>query len=337
MPRDAFIAFADSDYYLWDCSVIRVEGKYHMFSSRWKKELGFGWNWLYNSEIVHAVADAPQGPFVYANTVLPRRGREYFDGMSTHNTCIRQYNGKFYLYYMGTTYNGEPPQSASCISEEDALATWNRKRIGVAVADSINGDFVRRNTPLLSPRDSHWDCTVTTNPAVTILPDGRTYMIYKSRRDSGAPLQLGVAAAPTPEGPFERLSDCPILQFADSDIHVEDPYLWYDVPRKRFCLLAKDDSKNGSRGITGGWGNGFYAESEDCIRFEIPEQPLAYTRKVQWANGNVTEQGNLERPSLLFNDSGEPAYLYCATGCGSAPYAFEGVTYIIGQRLARKE
>ncbi len=29
------------DYFVWDCSVIKSGGKYHMFSSRWRKELVF--------------------------------------------------------------------------------------------------------------------------------------------------------------------------------------------------------------------------------------------------------------------------------------------------------
>ena len=94
---NAMIALRSDTHYLWDCAVIYAEGKYHMFSSRWNKELGFGWHWVYNSEIIHSVADKPEGPYSYLRTVLPRRGRAYFDGMSTHNTCIKEYNGKFYL------------------------------------------------------------------------------------------------------------------------------------------------------------------------------------------------------------------------------------------------
>ena len=86
-------------YYVWDCSVIKSGGKYHMFSSRWKEEWGFGWNWVYNSEIAHFVSDKPVGPYTFLRVVLPRRGREYFDGMNTHNTCVRYWNGKYYLYY----------------------------------------------------------------------------------------------------------------------------------------------------------------------------------------------------------------------------------------------
>ena len=302
-----------------------------MFCSRWKKEYGFGWNWLYNSEIIQCVSDHPQGPYSFLRVVLPRRGPQFFDGMNTHNTCIQYYAGKYYLYYMGTTYGGPAPHQET--SPEQNLEVWNRKRIGVAVADSIYGEFVRRNTPLLSPRDcSFWDCTVTTNPSVSILPSGKTYLIYKSRRGVGEPLMLGVAVADKPDGVFERL-DQPILRFDDPNIHVEDPFLWYDQKRETFCLIAKDDSKNGSFGITGEWGCGFYAESKDCLNFTPVIGRKVYSRSVNWRNGTRTVQGNMERPCLLFDESQTPRYLFCASGAGENPYSFQGRTYIVAMEM----
>lgn len=333
----AHIALKSDGYYVWDSSVIKANGKYHMFASRWEEKLGFGWNWLFNSEICHFVAERPDGEFKFKNTVLPRRGRKYFDGMSTHNTCIKYWNGKYYLYYMGTTFGGEIPSDNSPINEQYAMETWNRKRIGVAVATDIDGEFVRRDEPILQPRDcSHWDCTITTNPSVVILPDGTTYMMYKSRRAFGKPLQLGIAVADKPDGKFERLTENPILEFTNTDKHIEDPFLWYDEKRKKFCMIAKDDSKNGDEGITGEWGAGFYAESDDCIRFEIPDNPKIYSRNLEWANGEKTVQCNLERPSLLFDDEGEASYLYCASGNGDRPYGFKGTTYVVGIKTEKK-
>ena len=334
----AHVALKLDGYYVWDSSVIKANGKYYMFASRWKEELGFGWNWLFNSEICRFVAVSPDGEFKFDSVVLPRRGRQYFDGMNTHNTCIKYWNGKYYLYYMGTTYGGEIPSSDSPIEDHYALETWNRKRIGIAVADKIDGEFVRRDEPLLAPRDcSHWDCTITTNPSVVILPSGKTYMIYKSRRAYGKPLQLGIAVADKPDGKFERLTENPILEFESADKHIEDPFLWYDEKRKKFCMLAKDDSKNGSNGITGEWGAGFYAESDDCIHFQTGENPKAYSRSVVWEDGRKNTQCNLERPSLLFDENGEPIYLYCASGDGDYPYAFKGRTYVVGIKLDKKQ
>jgi len=333
----ANIALKLDDYYVWDCSVIKSGGKYHMFSSRWKKEYGFGWNWLFNSEIIHSVSDKPEGPYHFQNVALPRRGREYFDGMSTHNTCIKEYDGKFYLYYMGTTYGGDIPTSAKAISSQYGEETWNRKRIGVAVADDINGEFIRRDTPLLEPRDcSHWDCTITTNPSVAIMPNGKTYMIYKSRSAIGKPLKLGIAVADKPDGEFKRLSDKPILDFADPNMHIEDPFIWYDEHKKKFCIITKDDVKNGAYGVTGEWGSGFYAESDDCMDFEIGEDPKVYSRTIEWSDGRKTTQGNLERPSVLFDENGNPTHIFCASGFAERPYDFTDITFIVCMELKKK-
>ena len=325
----AVTAFGMEDYYLWDCSVIRAEGAYHLFCSRWKKTLGFGWNWLFHSEVIRAEAERPEGPYVFRELVFPRRGRAYFDGMSTHNPAVLRFRDRFYLYYMGTVYGGEAPAGEP--EEAFVCETWNRKRIGLAAADSASGEFRRGEEPLLEPRScAHWDCTCTTNPTATVLPDGKTYLIYKSRRAYGAPLALGVCTAERPEGPFRRLSDEPIFDFADPNLHVEDPFLWYDAARKVFCLIAKDDVKNGARGITGEWGGGFYAESRDCVHFEIAEDPAVYLRNgLQRADGRTGGFCNLERPSLLFDESGRPTHLFLASGEGKSPYAFEKETEIL--------
>ncbi len=325
----ASVALDMPGYFVWDSAVIEENGKYHLFCSRWPEKLGFGCNWVFNSEIVQCVADRPEGPYEFKRVVLPRRGREYFDGMNTHNTCIRRYNGKFYLYYMGTTYGGPIPTENSADIGDRYLETWNRKRIGLAVADDIFGEFVRRNTPLLSPRDpSHWDCTITTNPSVVIKPDGTTYMIYKSRSYCNAPLKLGIAVAPSPEGEFTRLCEDPILNFEDEDMHVEDPFIWFDSDWEKFCLIAKDDVKRGSYGITGEWGAGFYAESDDCREFTIAPNPKVYSRTLEFASGETFTLGNLERPSLLFNEKGQPTHIFCAAGFGR-PYDFTQRTQVV--------
>lgn len=326
------------NHYLWDSSVIEVDGKYHMFTSRWDFDKGFGWNWVFNSEIVHSVSDKPEGPYHFKRVVFPRRGREYFDGMNTHNPFIKEYNGKFYLYYMGCTYGGKIPNNMHEISEHYALEAWNRKRIGVAVADDINGEFVRCDTPLLEPRDCrYWDCTITTNPSVTILPDGKTYMIYKSRRSINDPLQFGIAVADRPDGEFKRLSDEPILQFPGTKYDMEDPFIWYDKKKEKFCIVAKDNCVDPATGITGQYGGGFYAESDDCIHFELPENPTVYTREVHWKDGRVTLQGNLERPNILFDKEGNPTHIFCASGYSTEPYYFnDSNTYVICMPLIKK-
>lgn len=339
-PKDFQVALSDKNFYLWDTSVIKVDGRYYMFSSHWPKELGFSHNWLFNSEIIVSSSDKPEGPYKFEKVVLPRRGHEYFDGMNTHNTCIKQYKGKFYLYYMGTTYDYDPPKAGEYVDPREVTRTWNTKRIGLAISDNILGPYVRLDKPLLEPREygKYWDGTITTNPTVAILPSGKTYMIYKSRQSNeNLTLKLGVAVAPTPSGPFTRLSDEPILQFDDPDVHVEDPFLWYDSNRNKFCLVAKDDVKNGKKGLTKQWGDGFYAESDDCIHFVTEKDPAVYSRDVVWKDGHKSTQGNLERVSILFDDNGEPDYMFFASGTAKEPYNFTELTYILSAKLVKKE
>lgn len=310
------------DYWIWCSSVIEGEdGRYHMFASGWPKRLGFGSHWLFNSRILHAVSGKPQGPYRLADTALGRRGREFFDGMNVHNPCIRRWKGYYYLYYMGTTYGGSVPQSEEEISSQRSTEVWNRKRIGVAVAESVYGPWVRMDTPLLEPRDCrYWDCTVTTNPAVAIQEDGTTYLIYKSRNSADGVMQLGIARAPSPTGPFERVSDEPIMRFDNRRWQVEDPYLWFQDGR--FHMLFKNDFKESWDQISADWGAGMYAVSEDAVHWEIAEDSLVYTRRVQWDDGRVTVQANLERPFLLHDRNGEPTHLFLAAGDGERPYCF---------------
>ena len=50
-----------------------TDGKVHLFCSRWPKETKMH-GWLTNSEIIHAIADAPEGPFTMEGVALKGSG-----------------------------------------------------------------------------------------------------------------------------------------------------------------------------------------------------------------------------------------------------------------------
>lgn len=82
LPAPVGGGYSDPDYWIWCGSVVQGEdGAYHMFASRWPKDLGFGANWLFNCEIVRASSKNPEGPYTFQEVVLGRRGRTFFDGM----------------------------------------------------------------------------------------------------------------------------------------------------------------------------------------------------------------------------------------------------------------
>ena len=55
------------------------------------------------------------------------------------------------------------------------------KRIGLAMADSLNGPWQRPDKPLLLPGpEGAWDDHCTTNPAFVKQPNGEYWLYYKS-------------------------------------------------------------------------------------------------------------------------------------------------------------
>ncbi|MFI3169575.1 MAG: glycoside hydrolase family protein [Faecalibacterium sp.] len=323
-------------YYVWcGSAVVGEDGKYHLFASCWEEKYGFGSNWLLRCKIAHAVSETPEGPYAFHSFVFEERDFKYFDARNQHNPSIKYHDGVYYLYYFGTTFGGEIPAEDGVIDQGRFVEIWNNKRIGVATATSVYGPWKRPDEPLMQPRNAnYWDCTCTTNPSVAIMPNGKSYMIYKSRRSSNDPLQLGVAVADKPDGPYERLSDEPIFQFENPSWFVEDPFMWYE--NGRFCLLMKDDFRDESGGITGEWGCGVYAESEDCLHWQIADQPKAYSRTLQWDDGTTTVQGHLERPNLLFQN-GKPTHLFAATAASAEPWKFKGTSWSVCMPLKDEE
>jgi hypothetical protein len=314
--------YSDKDYWIWGSSVIKGEdGRYHMFASRWSRGLNFG-NWVTSSEVVHAVADTPVGPYQTVEVALPARGKEYWDGMCTHNPRIVKYGKQYLLFYFGTTYSFEPPTPGNAkVSGENWNKAWHNKRIGVAFSESVYGPWKRLDHPVIEPRKGYWDASITSNPSPVVNDKtGEILLMYKSSLDEpNAPLLLGVAKATSPEGPYVRLSETPILQFqtaSNQHVDLEDPYVWWDG--SKYEAIIKD--RTGV--LCGEEGGGVHAWSEDGVKWYLYHNPHAYSRFIHWDDGTATYQNHFERPFLLIED-GVPTYFFAATGNGSKPWSFD--------------
>jgi hypothetical protein len=67
--------FQREDHYVWCPSVVRDDrGRYHLFASSWPKTLPFMASYPLSSRIVRAVANRPEGPFIYQEDALGDRG-----------------------------------------------------------------------------------------------------------------------------------------------------------------------------------------------------------------------------------------------------------------------
>ncbi|WP_198680066.1 glycoside hydrolase family protein [Aureibaculum luteum] len=322
LPAPVGGGFEMENYWVWGSSVIKGEdGKYHMFASRWPKDIGFG-KWVTNSEIVRAVSDTPVGPYTFQEVVLPIRGKDYFDGLVTHNPRIIKYGDYYLLYYFGTTYDFDIPETNVNIWGDDrARKAWMNKRIGMAYSKSVLGPWRRMDQPVLEPRPGKWDATITSNPAPVVNEKtGEILLIYKSSTNGPEPpLLLGVSKAAGMQGPYLRIKDEPIFNLDTSKTNendVEDPFVWW--AGDHYELIMKDRFGH----ICGEKGGGIHALSKDGIHWEFAPNPLAYSKTILWDNGKTVYQNHFERPSLLIED-GKPTHLFAATGIGSKEWTFE--------------
>lgn len=309
-------------YWVWCGSVAKGEdGRWHMFASRWPKTLPFHPGWGLASEIVRAVSDTPEGPYTFAEVVLPARGAGWWDGRATHNPVIAKTETGWALFYTGITHPFPEPEPDERITHDSYqwLAARASKRIGLATAPSILGPWQRPDAPLLNPRPGHFDDFFTSNPAPCINPDGSCLLVYKTRQWRPPPytgitgnemygsMTLGAAYAPHWAGPYTRLSDKPLF---DADNVVEDPFVWYTD--NGYAMLAKDWGGRHSGDV----GSLVLAQSRDGAHWTVLPG-TALQRDILWDDGVRRVMGNLDRPFLLFDASGNATHLFAATNDGS--------------------
>jgi hypothetical protein len=319
LPRNG--GFRMDGYWVWCGSVIKGDdGKYHMFASRWPKDITFHPGWMTNSEVVRAVADKPEGPYVFKEVVLPARGVQYWDGRSTHNPSITKHGDTYLLYYMGSTHPlGDAPRGEKFdLNDPRCIVARANKRIGLAVSKSLSGPWTRFDKPILDTKPGTYYSFLTSNPAPSVSEDGSALLIFKARRydEKGrhGAMVLGLARAKNFLGPYEVVSKEPLFG-PDHFGEVEDPFVWQG-PDGGYELIAKDMTGN----LTGEKHAGIYALSPDGEHWKLAPNPKAYSRKVRWDDGTEQVMGQLERPFLLI-EKGRPVFMFAASGDGPGGFA----------------
>jgi hypothetical protein len=310
VPRHSVLT--NAGYFVWCGSVVQDGGQYHMFFSRWPGSQGMR-GWLTDSEIAHAVADNPGGPFTVTGLVLGKRTNDpgctnYWDSQTQHNPRICHFGNKFYLYYMASVDPGTnvwPGQTQSSRIQRN-------QRIGVIVADSIqdllSGNFVRPSAPIVSPvYSTNYLADRTNNPAdfaanrivnnqtVVQRPDGKYQLIYKSNWPQAPNYGHGYALADDPAGPFTLMIG-PVF----SDQAREDEFHWYDAASGKYFLTIKNFNANGDEQL----------QSLDGTNWTT--QGIQLGKIIRWDDGTDQVVNALERPEVLRDSNGVPVMLYLA-------------------------
>ena len=223
---------------------------------------------------------------------------------------------------MGSTHPFvDPTYDELTLDSKWCIVGRSNKRIGLAVADSPYGPWKRLDEPILKTKPNTFYSFLTSNPSPVIQEDGSVLMIFKGRAHTKdgeySQMSLGVAYAPSIEGPYGVLNDDqPIFQ-VDGQGEAEDPFLWKD--NRGYHIIFKDHVAK----YTGERGGGVMAHSQDGIHWTVDKDPKAYSRTVEWEDGSVEMQGQLERPFLLIED-GVVTHAFFATMDG--PGGFENAS-----------
>ena len=302
IPKSA--KFEDKNYYIWGGSLMKDKtGLYHLYYSRWKKKYGFN-AWVTHSEIAHATAPTPFGPFTFRNVALPRRGRKIWDGLCTHNPTVRKYGNAYYLYYMGNTGDDKQTEGLN-------FTHRNNQRIGVAVATDLNGPWERFDHPLIdvSSDSTAYDALMVSNPSITIRSDGSYLLIYKGVAKKkplpfGGPVVHLAATSTSPTGPFVKQME-PIFTFKEANFSAEDPYIWFQDGK--YYAIVKDMQgyfTNKGRSLA-------LFDSGDGFSWKLSAHRLVSDLNILWETGTREKMSHLERPQIFF-ENGKPAVLLVA-------------------------
>jgi hypothetical protein len=323
-PVDSSNILIDPGYYTWCGSAIRGEdGRYYLFYSRWPhgprtpdddslNRIFNGFKgWQKYSEIAVAVSDRPAGPYRHLKTILKGDfSAERWDRYTFHNPQVNRFDGRYYLYFISNGFNDNMRFTRQLTTEQLHWYKYNcTQRIGVAsspdIAGFLDGSFRRKPEHLIMP-DSVRTWEVAVNPSVTQGPDGRFYMMYKSRKPDLGHMTFWMAVAPTPEGPFTHFSEVS----TSADMACEDPCLWYDRRRNRFYAIAKYFSRTGS--LAPEFGSLVLLTSTDGRTWKAATHALVSLRRLRFKDGHETPLAHLERPFLLFDPRGRMLALFAA-------------------------
>lgn len=303
----------EEDYNVWGTNILKgKDGKYHAIYSRWPKSRGH-LAWVTHSEIAHAVSDNLTGPYVFKNVVLPARGKQYWDGDCTHNPHVLEHKGNYYLYHMGNRGSGywdnTPDDRMPSIKEDEWWVNRNNQRIGLAIADDLNGEWKRFDKPLIDVTAGR---RMTSTPTVSKRTDGKFLMAYKyveddNTRNGGRVIHV-TAVSRYPEGPFVD-TEVPFITHPAASFAIDDHLEW--VYNGNYYCIAKD-----SRGVWSDYPDGstMLFESGDMGLDWKPAEHFLVIKagEIKWSDGTVTKTQRTADMPKFYMETGIPKALTIA-------------------------
>ncbi len=313
LDKSNIISF--EDYNNWGTNILKgKDGKYHAIYSRWKRSRGH-LGWVTHSEVAHATSDNLTGPYEYQNMALPPRGSEFWDGDVTHNPHVLEHDGKYYLYHMGNHGSGywdtTPDDRRPLYSDAEWWINRNNQRVGVAVADDLNGEWKRFDKPLIGIEGT--DRMMTSTPTVSRRKDGKFLMVYKyvapdPKFKNGKVVHV-TALSDSPLGPFVDTGK-PFITHPTAGFAIDDHVEWYQDGR--YYCIAKDSS--GVMSDKGKDATILFISDEEGLDWTLAKENLIIPHGVlNWNDGSKTICNRTADMPKVYLEDGKIKALIIAT------------------------
>jgi hypothetical protein len=278
LPSPKTAGFKMRGFFIWGGSLIKVDNRYHLFTSRWPKDTKFPNGYRNHSEIVRSTSKTAMGPYEFQEVVVRGRGGKWWDGMMCHNPKIVQFKDNFILYYIGSALKDK----------------HRRRKVGYAYSKKITGPWTRIDKPFPFGKDHN-------NPAPFIHSDGSVLVAFRDHH-----LKMHISRASHWDGKYKIIAK-DILK----GIKVEDP----DIHRVdgTYNMIVEDNRSQ----LTGKSRFGAHLLSKDGLNWEKNDPLIVYSHTIQWDDGTSSTMERRERPEL-FNDGaivkgrGKPTHLLTA-------------------------
>lgn len=301
--------------------------RYHLFVSRIRNQCGIQHRDL-NSEISHFTAPNTTGPY----GIVPGNGGlalgpspDAWDNGSPFAPSVHRLpNGTYVMFYQAMLSTSDQPAVPDCGSGNPTasatVGTGDGRRIGIALADRLDGPWRRASTPLFHssapPNPNATLCVDEQDPTPIIKADGSVLIMYNCNdwRGKGpmadnatggrGPQHLLLATAPSVDGPYTHNATHNML-FSPSGAA-----LWIDPHTGIYHGLFGT-----SIGATP-FGAGTHCWSADGLVWYGLQNMPAYTGRMQWAVDMVSPYARAKTsvlasrglPRLLLD--GEPGSSY---------------------------
>jgi len=182
--------------------IIKVGDTYYVWYSRMDSPITAG----YWATIWYATSKDEGHSWQEQDMALGLGEAGKFDSHSVFTPNILAYEGKYYLYYTAVQ-----PTPGKANNEFENNSTNDFTAIGLAVADSPEGPFVRvENNPVLEISQVAEDFdSYRIDDASLLVRDNKIWLYYKGRsivhgKKGPGHTKMGVAIADHPEGPFTK-------------------------------------------------------------------------------------------------------------------------------------